>query len=134
MITKNIIYSDFDITFRKNALTGDVIRKNNADDIRQSLAILLNTRFYDRVWHPEIGSYVPDLLFNQDDAYIKEIIKDQVVRLITSYEPRVTLDDVWVGHANKGDVEIGKVTIMISYTINVLNYKDTYIYTITRLR
>lgn len=134
MITNNVIYSDFDITFRKNALTGDVIRKNNVDDIRQSLAILLNTRFYDRVWHPEIGSYIPDLLFNQDDVYIKEIIKDQVVRLLSTYEPRITIHDVWVGHKNKEDAEVGKITIMISYTINVLNYKDTYIYTITRLR
>ena len=29
----NIIYSDFDINFKKNALTGDVIKKNNLEDI-----------------------------------------------------------------------------------------------------
>lgn len=134
MVTNNVIYSDFDITMRKNALTGDIIRKNNADDIRQSLALLFQTNFYERKWHPEIGSYIPKLLFNQDDEYIKDIIKDQIQTLIANYEPRITIDDIWVGHANMEDVFHGKVTIKLTYTINIINYKDTYIYTITRLR
>ena len=30
------IYSDFDVELRRNALTGDVIRKKNLEDIRRS--------------------------------------------------------------------------------------------------
>ena len=59
----NIIYSDFDVTFKKNALTGDVIKKNNLEDIRQSIGLLLQTNFYERKWHPEIGSYLPIFSF-----------------------------------------------------------------------
>ena len=130
----NIVYSDFDVTFRKNALTGDVIKKTNLEDIRQSLFLLFNTNFYERKWHPEIGSYLPKLMFNQDDLYIKELIKDQVRKLIGTYEPRITIEDIWVGHENKEDETHGKVTIKVLYTVNLLNYSDTYIYTITRLR
>ena len=130
----NIVYSDFDVTFRKNALTGDVIKKTNLEDIRQSLFLLFNTNFYERKWHPEIGSYLPKLMFNQDDLYIKELIKDQVRKLIGTYEPRITIEDIWVGHENKEDEAHGKVTIKVLYTVNLLNYSDTYIYTITRLR
>jgi phage baseplate assembly protein W len=133
-MNKNIVYSDFDVTFRKNAMTGDVIKKTNVDDIRQSLYLLFNTSFYDRKWHPEIGSYIPQLLFNQDDQYIKDIVKDQVRKLIETYEPRITLEDIWIGHESKEDEVRGKVTVRVSYFINILNYKDTYIYTITRLR
>ena len=134
MVANNVIYSDFDVTFRRNALTGDVIRKNNIEDIRQSLALLFQTNFYERKWHPEIGSYLPKMLFNQDDAYIKDILKDQIMTLIENYEPRITINDIWIGHETKEDMFHGKVTIKISYTINIINYKDTYIYTITRLR
>lgn len=130
----NIVYSDFDVTFRKNALTGDVIKKTNLEDIRQSLFLLFSTNFYERKWHPEIGSYLPKLMFNQDDLYIKELIKDQVRKLIGTYEPRITIEDIWVGHENKEDEAHGKVTIKVLYTVNLLNYSDTYIYTITRLR
>ena len=130
----NIVYSDFDVTFRKNALTGDVIKKTNIEDIRQSLFLLFNTNFYERKWHPEIGSYLPKLMFNQDDLYVKELIKDQVKKLIGTYEPRITIEDIWVGHENIEDEFHGKVTIKVLYTINLLNYSDTYIYTITRLR
>ena len=130
----NIVYSDFDVTFRKNALTGDIIKKTNVEDIRQSLFLLFNTNFYERKWHPEIGSYIPKLMFNQDDLYIKELIKDQVKKLIGTYEPRITIEDIWVGHENIEDEFRGKVTIKVLYTINLLNYSDTYIYTITRLR
>lgn len=130
----NIVYSDFDVTFRRNALTGDIIKKTNIEDIRQSLFLLFNTNFYERKWHPEIGSYIPKLMFNQDDLYIKELIKDQVKKLIGTYEPRITIEDIWVGHENIEDEFRGKVTIKVLYTINLLNYSDTYIYTITRLR
>lgn len=130
----NIVYSDFDVTFRRNALTGDVIKKTNIEDIRQSLFLLFNTNFYERKWHPEIGSYLPKLMFNQDDLYVKELIKDQVKKLIGTYEPRITIEDIWVGHENIEDDFHGKVTIKVLYTINLLNYSDTYIYTITRLR
>ena len=130
----NIVYSDFDVTFRRNALTGDIIKKTNVEDIRQSLFLLFNTNFYERKWHPEIGSYIPKLMFNQDDLYIKELIKDQVKKLIGTYEPRITIEDIWVGHEKIEDEFHGKVTIKVLYTINLLNYSDTYIYTITRLR
>lgn len=130
----NIVYSDFDVTFRKNIMTGDVIKKTNIEDIRQSLYLLFNTKFYDRKWHPEIGSYLPQLLFNQDDDYIKNIIKSQIELLIGTYEPRITIEDIWVGHENDMDKVLGKVTIRIRYHVNILNYDDTYIYTITRLR
>ena len=73
-------------------------------------------------------------MFNQDDEYIKDILKDQILTLIGNYEPRVTIDDIWIGHEKPEDVSHGKITIKISYTINILNYKDTYIYTVTRLR
>lgn len=127
-------YSDFDIAFRRNAMTGDVIRKKDLDDIKQSLGLLLQTRFYSRCWHPEIGSYIPTLLFNQDDDYIKKIIEEQVETLITNYEPRIELTDIKVYHASTEDMYHGRVTVRLEYKVLILDVTDTFVYTINRLR
>lgn len=128
------LYSDFDIGMRRNAMTGDVIRKKDLDDIKQSLGLLLMTRFYSRCWHPEIGSYLPTILFNQDDDYIKKIIEEQIETLITNYEPRVKLTDIKIYHASTEDEFHGRVTVRIEYQIVGLDLNDTYIYTINRVR
>lgn len=134
MTERTEIYSDIDVQFRRNALTGDVIKKKNLDDIRQSLGLLLQTRFYDRKWHPEIGSYLPTLLFNQDDDFIKNVLKEQITELIGKYEPRVELNNISIAHESIEDVWHGKVTIRIDYTVIVTGVTDTYIYTVNRLR
>lgn len=128
------VYSDFDIEFRRNALTGDVIRKKDLEDIKQSLGLLLRTRFYSRCWHPEIGSYLPTLLFEQDDDYIKQILKEQIENIIENYEPRVQLNSVEIYTDSIEDEFHGRVTIKITYSVINLNITDTYIYTINRLR
>lgn len=128
------IYSDFDVTFRKNVMTGDVVRKVLLDDIKQSLGLLLRTRFYDRCWHPEIGSYVQSLLFQQDDDYIKQVIKNQITTLIKNYEPRITIENIEIEHRTKDDAAHGAVTIRIEYIVNNLNTNDVYIYAVTRVR
>ena len=38
------VYSDFDIEFRQNDLTGDVIIKKNTESIKQSLSLLFKTK------------------------------------------------------------------------------------------
>jgi phage baseplate assembly protein W len=132
--TSKEFYSDFDIEFRRNALTGDVIKKKNLDDIRQSLGLLLETRFYDRKWHPEIGSYVPTMLFEQDDEYFRTVLTKQITNLIAKYEPRISVVSINIDHESAQDMFHGRLTIRINYTVNVLNIKDTYVYSINRLR
>ena len=128
------VYSDFDVNLKMNRMTGDVIKKKNNDDIRQSLGLLLRTRFYDRKWHPEIGSYLPTLLFNQDDEFIKTVLKEQITTLVENYEPRVTIESIEIGHENIQDSFNGKITIRIHYTINIINVKDTFVFSVNRLR
>lgn len=132
--TSKEFYSDFDIEFRRNALTGDIIKKKNLDDIRQSLGLLLKTRFYDRKWHPEIGSYVPTMLFEQDDEYFRTVLTKQITNLIAKYEPRISVVSINIDHESAQDMFHGRLTIRINYTVNVLNIKDTYVYSINRLR
>ena len=127
-------YSDFDIAFRRNAMTGDIIRKKDLEDVKQSLGLLLQTRFYSRCWHPEIGSYLPTLLFNQDDDYIKKILEEQIETLISNYEPRIELIGIDIDHKTMEDVFNGRITIRLEYKVILMDVLDTFVYTINRLR
>ena len=84
--------------------------------------------------YSEIGSYLPTLLFEQDDDYIKQILKEQIENIIENYEPRVQLNSVEIYTDSIEDEFHGRVTIKITYSVINLNITDTYIYTINRLR
>ena len=127
------VYSDFDIEFGRNRVTGDVIKKKNADSIKQALRLLIDTRYYSRVWHPEVGSYVQSLLFKQNDNYIRDIERTELTKLITENEPRITLGSIKF-NTDLQELDSGIITIEITYTIKTIDVKDTFVYYINRIR
>ena len=59
----NRIYKDLDLNFGRNVVTNDVNRLTDVEAVKRSVRNLLNTRHYERPFHPEIGAGVRDLLF-----------------------------------------------------------------------
>ena len=59
------IYSDVDLSFKVHPTTGDILKTKNATVIKQSMRNILQTRQYERIGHPEIGSNLSELLFDQ---------------------------------------------------------------------
>ena len=111
------IYSDFDVEFHLNKKTGDLNIKKNLESIKQSLWCLLKTNFYDRKWHPEIGSYFPKMLFNLAHPAFFYVIEEQIKKLIANHEPRVNVYTVHVYHKNEVDENKGIVTVEITYAV-----------------
>ena len=110
------IYSDFDMEFNLNRKTGDINKKRDIESIKQSLWCLLQTNFYDRKWHPEIGSYFPKMLFKQAHPGFFYVLANQIKELIRMNEPRVSVSDVSVYHKDQIDEDRGIVTVEISYS------------------
>lgn len=127
------IYSDIDITFKKNLKTGDVNRKRNLDSVRQSIDLLLRTNFYERKWHPEIGSTFPKTLFKQADNVTLTTLKNTITNLLKNYEPRIILNYVNVYQKDEMSVSAGEITIEINYTVINLG-TDTFIFVVDRTR
>ena len=64
--------------------------------IKNDLIQLLLTNYGERVMHPEIGSPIPGLQFeNILDGDIA-IIKADIASSIAKYEPRVTIDEIQI--------------------------------------
>lgn len=117
------IYSDIDIQFNLNKKTGDVNRKRDEESIKQSIWCLLKTNFYERKWHPEIGSYFPKMMFSQSHPAVLYLMEKQIRTLITLYEPRINLGGVMAYYRNQHEEDLGVVTIEIVYSTIELGNK-----------
>ena len=89
-------YSDLDLDFQINPATGDINKKKGNDAIKRSIRNLVFTNFYERPFKSNIGSNIPNLLFDNVDIITASQIEDALTKLINSYEPRVRLSVVRV--------------------------------------
>ena len=67
------VYKDLNLNFSANPVTGDVATVTDVIAIKRSVRNLLLTNHYDRPFHPEIGSNVPHLLFENLTEGIYEL-------------------------------------------------------------
>ena len=89
-------YSDLDLDFQINPVTGDINKKKGNDAVKRSLRNLVFTNYYERPFNSSIGSDVPRLLFDNVDVITASLLEDALVKLINTYEPRVRLLSVKV--------------------------------------
>lgn len=84
-------YKDLDLDFMPHPVTGDITRKFDAEAIKRSIRTLVLTRYYDRLFQPDIGSTVPDLLFENATPVTTSQLQTSIERVINNFEPRVEL-------------------------------------------
>lgn len=98
MATKQVnrIYSDFDLSFAANPVTGDLAKKYDVNAVKQSLKTLVLTRFYERPFQPKLGSPIYGLLFENIDVITANRLQIELEILINKYEPRVRAQNIEV--------------------------------------
>ena len=96
MANNQHIYSDLDLMFIPTPSTGDVAMKYDDQAVIRSIRNLLSTDPYDRLFQPEIGSSLNRLLFEQINPITATLIQNEVVRVISNYEPRATINSLTV--------------------------------------
>lgn len=92
MAINNHIYSDLDLRFLPNLSTGDVALRYDTQSVIASVKNLLNTNKYDRKFQPDVSSGLNALLFEPVTNISATLIENEIVRVITNYEPRVTIN------------------------------------------
>lgn len=90
------IYSDIDFTFTKKPVVGDVALSYDAQAVTRSIRNLLNTKNYDRLFNPDLGSKITALLFENMSPVVSSTMENIVTNLIADYEPRARLQKVGV--------------------------------------
>jgi phage baseplate assembly protein W len=95
--TKNIKqYTDIDLSFKVNPFTKDIYLKTDEDAVKTALKHLIQTRNFERPFHPEIGTQIHSLMFENFSSAVKIAMERTIKETVEKFEPRVRLIDVIV--------------------------------------
>ena len=87
-------YSDLDLFFSKKATSKDISKVTDVKAVKRSVRNLILTNPYEKPFHPEIGSGVRDLLFENMTPFTAQVLSQKIKDVITNYEPRALLAGV----------------------------------------
>jgi phage baseplate assembly protein W len=90
------IYTDIDAAFGAHPISGDLVIRTDERAVKFAVKALVLTVNYERAFHPEIGTPVKHLLFENFDDVTVILLKESIANVISNYEPRVDLLDVFV--------------------------------------
>ena len=92
----NRIYKDLDLNFTRNPVTNDVTKIEDVDAVKRSVRNLVQTNFYERPFHPELGCGIRELLFENYTPIIGIFLKRKIEEVLVNYEPRISLTSISV--------------------------------------
>jgi phage baseplate assembly protein W len=89
-------FKDISIAFGAHPNTSDLVVVKDDTSIKNALQNLIMTKKGERPFNSEIGSRIPELLFDLMDYATAASIRDEIFFLVNKYEGRVNLLDVIV--------------------------------------
>ena len=88
------IYKDLNLGFQQNTATKDIQKLTDVEAVKRSVRNLINTNHYEKPFHPEIGSNLRAILFENMTPTMNHVISKNIELLIINYEPRCRLVQV----------------------------------------
>lgn len=88
-VSRTSVYSDLDLSFNIHPTSYDMKPVLDIAAVKNSIANLVQTSFVERPFHPEIGAGIKALLFEPVDLFTALSLKDNIIRVISQFEPRV---------------------------------------------
>ena len=90
----NRIYKDLNLDFLRNPTTSDVTKLEDVEAVKRSVKNLIQTNHYERPFHPEIGSDIRGLLFENMTPLTALNLERKVIEVLTNFEPRAKIVNV----------------------------------------
>ncbi|TAD91100.1 MAG: hypothetical protein EAY75_03940 [Bacteroidetes bacterium] len=109
----------FDLGLKQANLVED------AEDIRQSLYVLLSTSIGERFLQPQFGCNLEHYVFEPVNATTETNIKLTVTHALRRFEPRIKLESVKL---DTSLVVEGRIDIAVTYTIITTNTRYNFVY------
>lgn len=121
-INNNIIGLGWSFPPTFSRVGGDITMTTGKEDIDNSLHILLNTAFGERVMVPEYGCDLRQFLFEPSNTTMQAYIQKIVEEAIFYFEPRIRPEGVTLA------VTDGKIEITVEYIIKNTNSRSNYVF------
>ena len=107
------IYNDLNLDFQQNTATKDIQKITDVESVKRSVRNLINLNYYEKPFHPEIGSNLRGLLFENITAQISHYMSKQIELLIKNYEPRCRMVEV----VNRPDMDRNGYSVSVSFYV-----------------
>ena len=109
---------DLDLDFTAHPVTKDIVLKRDVEAVKRSVRNLILTNPHERPFHPEIGSGITGILFENVSPTTAVVLQSEIRQVITNFEPRVRLIDISV----LGDIDKNGYYVTIKFqVINIPN-------------
>ena len=123
-------YVDLDLSFKVNPFTKDLYLLTDEDAVKTSIKHLLRTSNFERPFHPEIGTQIRSLMFENFSAAVKIALERTIAESIEKFETRARLLKVSVDeYEDKNDLLINVI-----FTLKNGNTPITITTSISRVR
>jgi len=97
----------------------------DAEDIRQSIRLILATDPGERVMRPDFGAGLRALLFEPINANTVVMVRHRVEEALVTWEPRIDVQSVAI---SAEEAASGRLLIRIDYAIRATNTFDNLVY------
>jgi phage baseplate assembly protein W len=87
-------YKDLDLFFAKKSGSKDIRKVTDIQAVKRSVRNLVLLNFYEKPFHPEIGSGIRDMLFENMSPITAFALTKKIEDVIENFEPRVRLISV----------------------------------------
>ena len=107
------VYVDLNLDFQQNSATKDIQKLVDIEAVKRSVRNLINLNHYEKPFHPEIGSNLRGMLFENISPQMTHFIGKQIELLIKNYEPRCRLVQV----KNQPDLDRNGYFVSINFYV-----------------
>ena len=85
------VYRDLNLDFLQNSATKDIQKMVDIESVKRSVRNLINLNHYEKPFHPEIGSNLRAMLFENITPKMNHAISKEIDLLIRNFEQRAKL-------------------------------------------
>lgn len=113
MPTYQKTYKDLDLDFTPHPVTGDIVQVKDANSVKRGIKNILLTENQERLFQPEIGSGLKNLLFEPMSDLTTQILEDEVRAAIEAWEGRAEIIELVV----TPEEEYNRYRVAVSFRI-----------------
>lgn len=123
-------YSDINLDFHPHPVSGDLVPLTNAEAVKRSVRNILFTGKNERLFNPEFGANLRQLLFEPITPASELQIKLYITNAIRFFEPRINIIELRV----KASVDEYQYNVYFAFSIDGLSQQVEYTTALERLR
>jgi phage baseplate assembly protein W len=127
---QEIYFRDFDASFQKNPITGNLATIQNDVDAKRMLRNLILTNRGERHYQPTLGSRVAGMLFENADSVTIELVRTTIQQAVRRYLPFIEIIDLRVddigSRDRKGNPGFDANSLVVVIVFGLTNSAQTY--------